>query len=159
MTAEEYLSQAHRLDQKINSDLKELADLRATAYSISSPGWEERIRAAGPKEAPFVHNVEKILLLESKINREIDTFVDLKEQIRETINAVNDPDQQIVLRYRHLHGYTWEAIGDELHVDAKTAKRWYDTALETMVLPEKPICILKNAGNVLFCPETPVGQL
>ncbi|HHT14497.1 MAG TPA: RNA polymerase subunit sigma-70 [Clostridiales bacterium] len=155
MNAEEYLSQAHRLDQKINSDLKELSDLRAMACSVSSPGWEERIRASGPKEAPFVKNVEKIILLENKINQEIDLFVDLKEQIRDTINGVEDADEQLVLRYRHLHGYTWDAIGLELHVDAKTAKRWYDNALEHMQLPVNPINIFKNAGNVLLCPEMP----
>lgn len=139
MTVEEYFAQAHRLDQKINSDLKEIADLRAIACSISSPGWEERIRASGPKEPPFLHSLERILILEAAIDKEIDTLVDLKEQIRGVINALSDPDEQMVIRYRVLHGYTWEAIGQELHMDAKTAKRRYATGLEHAQLPEFPI--------------------
>ena len=37
MTAKEYLHQAYRLDQKINSDIEELSSLREMSGSISSP--------------------------------------------------------------------------------------------------------------------------
>ena len=36
MTNKEYLRQAYRLDQKINSDIEEVARLREMASSISS---------------------------------------------------------------------------------------------------------------------------
>ena len=41
MTPKEYLKQAYRLDQKINSDIAEAARLREMASSVGSPGFEE----------------------------------------------------------------------------------------------------------------------
>lgn len=139
MTAEQYYSQARRLDQKINWDLKEIAELRSMARSVSSPGWGERISTSGPKEPGFVRSIEKIMELEAAIDREIDLLVDLKEQMREVINALPSQEEQLVIRYRFLYGYTWDRIGQEFNADARTARRRYESALSHTVLPEFPI--------------------
>lgn len=141
MTTLEYFAQAHRLDQRINSDLKEIDELRALACSISSPGWGERINSSGPKEPAFVHSLEKIMMLEADIDREIDALVDLKEQMREVIGELPDANEQLAVKYRVLHGYTWDAIGNELHIDAKTARRWFEEGVAHTRLPEYPIKI------------------
>ena len=80
-------------------------------------------------------------MLEAKINREIDTLVDLKEQMREVIAAVPDTDERMVLRYRYIHNLTWEQIGNELNADARTIRRWHGSALLHVVLPAEPIKI------------------
>ena len=141
MKAKEYLRQAYRLDNRINSDIEELGRLREMAYSISSPMLGERVQTSKSGQAPFVKNIEKIIELESKINEEIDVFVDLKSQMRDAINLVDDIDEQLILRYRYIHNMTWEEIGDNLHVDARTARRWHGRALQNVKLPEKPIKI------------------
>ena len=92
MTTKEYLRQAYRLDQKINSDIEEVARLREMATSISSPVLGDKVQTSRSGDAPFVRSIEKILLLEEKIDREIDTLVDLKQQMREVIAAVPDTD-------------------------------------------------------------------
>ena len=139
MTNKEYLRQAYRLDQKINSDIEEVARLREMASSISSPVLGDKVQTSRNGNAPFVRSVEKILLLEEKINREIDTLVDLKEQMREVIAAVPDTDERMVLRYRYIHNLTWEQIGNELNADARTIRRWHGSALVHVVLPKDPI--------------------
>ena len=63
MTSKEYLRQAYRLDQKINSDIEEVARLREMAGSISSPVLGEKVQASRSGDAPFVRVVEKILAL------------------------------------------------------------------------------------------------
>ena len=50
----EYLGQAYRLDQRINSDIEELGKLREMSSSISSPTWEERVQTSRNTDAPFV---------------------------------------------------------------------------------------------------------
>ena len=40
MTAKEYLSQAYRLDQRVDSNIAEITRLREMACGISSPSWE-----------------------------------------------------------------------------------------------------------------------
>ncbi len=141
MTAKEYLRQAYRLDQKINSDLEEVAALREMASSVSSPQLSERVQTSRKGDAPFVRCLEKIIELEDKINKEIDLLVELKKEIRTVITTVEDTDERMVLKYRYVHNYTWEQIGNELHADARTVRRWHGKALLHVVLPENPITV------------------
>lgn len=53
MTAKEYLSQAYRLDQRINSNIEEVTMLREMASSISSPSWGEKVQTSRSTEAPL----------------------------------------------------------------------------------------------------------
>lgn len=141
MTAKEYLKQAYRLDHRIDSDIAEMERLREMACSVGSPGFEEHHNPNRPTEAPFVRALEKVWRLEEKINAEIDRLVDLKAQIRGVIEAVSDPNERMVLRYRYIHNMTWERIGDELHAGETSIRRWHASALAHVVLPENPIII------------------
>lgn len=144
MTAKEYLKQAYRLDHRINSDLEEVAQLRGMAMSISSPAWGEKGGSGSRNTEPsFVRNICKIMELEEKVNAEIDLLVDLKAQIHEVISTLTNMDEQMVLRYRYIQNMTWEAIGDELHADKSTVRRWHGEALAHVALPENPIVIAK----------------
>ena len=141
MTAKEYLRQAYRLDHRIDSDIAEMERLREMACSVGSPGFEEHHNPNRPTEAPFVRALEKVWRMEEKINAEIDRLVDLKAQIRGVIEAVSDPNDRMVLRYRYIHNMTWERIGDELHAGETSIRRWHASALAHVVLPENPIII------------------
>ncbi|MCC8044389.1 MAG: DUF1492 domain-containing protein [Clostridiales bacterium] len=141
MTAKEYLRQAYRLDQKINSDIAEAARLREIASSVSAPSLGERVQTPQSNEAPFVRRLEKVMLLEESINKEIDLYVDLKKQIRTVIDTVPDTDERLVLKFRYIHNYTWEQIGNELRADSRTVRRWHGNALTHVVMPENPIQI------------------
>lgn len=141
MTAKEYLRQAYRLDQKINSDIAEAARLREMVSSVGSPGFEEHYNPNRSTEAPFVRCLEKVYELEQKINAEIDKLVELKEQIRGVIDQVENPDEQMVLRYRYIHNWTWEQIGDALYADERTIRRWHGRGLQHITVPEDCIII------------------
>lgn len=141
MTAKEYLHQAYRLDQRINSNLEELAALREMASSISSPQLSERVQTSKQTDAPFVRNLEKIMALEDRINKEVNLLMELKDEIRAVITAVPNTDERMVLKYRYVHNYTWEQIGTELHADSRTVRRWHGKALQHVVLPQNPVTI------------------
>ena len=141
MTAKEYLQQAYRLDQKISSDLEEVASLREMAISVSSPQLAERVQTSGNTDASFVRALEKIMNLEERINKEIDLLMELKKEIRIVITTVEDTDERMVLKYRYVHNYTWEQIGNELHADARTVRRWHGKALQHVILPDNSITI------------------
>ena len=143
MNAREYLSQAYRLDQRINSDLEEVGRLRMMASAIGSPALNERVQTSPNGDAPFVRSIEKIVLMENQIDREVDLYVDLKDQIRDVIAAVENTDEQMVLRYRYIHNDTWEKIGEILKADARTVRRWHDDALKHVKIPGDPIIIRK----------------
>ena len=61
MTAKEYLSQAYRLDQRIDSNIAEITRLREMACGISSPSWEEKVQTSRNTDAPFVRCREKLM--------------------------------------------------------------------------------------------------
>lgn len=136
MTPKEYLKQAYRLDHRINSDIAEFGRLREMSTSISSPGLGEKVQTNRNTDAPFVKCLERIYLLEEKINEEIDLLVNLKEEIRSVIDMVSNTDERMVLRYRYIHNYTWEQIGDVLGADSRTVRRWHGQALGHVTLPE-----------------------
>ena len=136
MTPKEYLKQAYRLVHRINSDIAELGRLREMSTSISSPSLGEKVQTNRNTDAPFVKCLERIYSLEEKINEEIDLLVNLKEEIRSVIDMVSNTDERMVLRYRYIHNYTWEQIGDVLGADSRTVRRWHGQALGHVTLPE-----------------------
>ena len=136
MTPKEYLKQAYRIDHRINSDIAELGRLREMSTSISSPSLGEKVQTNRNTDAPFVKCLERIYSLEEKINEEIDLLVNLKEEIRSVIDMVSNTDERMVPRYRYIHNYTWEQIGDVLGADSRTVRRWHGQALGHVTLPE-----------------------
>jgi len=141
MKIKEYLHQAYRLDKRIQSNIEEMEGLREMATSVSSPSWDERVQTSRCEEAKFVRCVERIMDLERRINAEVDNLIALKEQIRCVINEVSNTDERMVLRYRYVHNFTWEQIGDALDADRTTVYRWHNAALKHAVLPDVPIKI------------------
>lgn len=90
MNARDYLQQGFYLDKKIESNLREVAELRNLCMGISAAGLEESHNPNQPTEAPFVRTIEKIWEREQEINKEIDRLVDLKYEIGKVIDQVED---------------------------------------------------------------------
>ena len=141
MTVKEYLKQAHRLDRRINAHLANVQQLREMATSLSSPSFGAKVQSSQKDGAPFVRQVERIILLEEKINAETDMLVALKEQIHDAISTVEDANESMILQYRYVQGRSWESIAALLNVDISTAYRWHAKALQHVKMPEQPIKI------------------
>lgn len=140
MTSKEYLGQAYRLDQRINSKLEQVSSLRELAVKATST-ISDMPRAATPN----IHRMEdiicKIVGLENEINADIDRYIDLKKEIQMVIDAVPNLDERMVLSYRYIHNYTWSRIGEELNADERTIRRWHQLALYHVILPRIPTII------------------
>jgi DNA-directed RNA polymerase sigma subunit (sigma70/sigma32) len=141
MTPKEYLKQAYRLDITINSRLKELEDLKCLVYSLPTSQYGDRVQTTKNNEAPFVRQLEKVWRLENTITAEIDKFIDLKAEMRQAIDELENTDECLVLRKRYIHGKTWEKIAEELVADRSTVLRWHAKALKCFKVPENPIII------------------
>ena len=142
MDVETYLKQGRLLDQRINYHMRELSELRKTAYTISSPQISgNKVQNSHTGEAPFEKALERIETMEERINQEIDVMIDLKKQIEEVIGQLENVEYQMVLKYRYQEGLSWDEIGELLIISISTAKRWTQNALEKLKMPEKPIFI------------------
>lgn len=138
MTAKQYLRQAYRLNDLINSDLAELEQLKVLSTSVSSPNLSGMPGSGQRKqEAPFVNPILKIIDLENYINAEIDRFVDLKKEIRTVIFQVPDNSQKLCLKLRYIQFLKWEAVATEMNLSLKQVHRIHNDALQAVqkVLP------------------------
>ena len=129
MDAKEYLSQAYRVDQRINSKLEQVMSLRALL------GKATGTLSGAPKAAtPNLHSMEdticKMVDMEKEINDDIDTLVDLKAEIMACIKRVENTEYQTLLELRYLCFKRWEEIAIDLNYSMQYAFRMHERALE-----------------------------
>ena len=138
MTAKQYLRQAYRLNELINSHMKEVEQLRLMSESIPSTDFsKERVQGGNLPGDKIPSIIAKIVDLEVQINKEIDFFVDLKKEIHDAIDAVQNPDQQLVLRCRYIEFLTWEKTAKCLNYSIKQIHRIHSAALQAIVIPKR----------------------
>ena len=133
MTAKEYLGQAYRLDQRINSKLEQVASLNELATKATSTltGMPKNPNRATSKMADAV---AKIVDLQAEINNDIDRLVDLKREIVGVIKTVNNPEYQTLLELRFLCGCKWEEVAIKMGYSIQHTYRMRDRALRKVVV-------------------------
>jgi hypothetical protein len=129
LSAKEYLSQAYRIDQRINSKLEQAQSLRelserATMTLSDMPGSGTR----------NVHRMDGIITkmvdLETEISDDLNRLLDLKHEIVTMVKCVEIPELQTLLDLRYLCFRTWEDISMELHYDIRHIRRMHSRALD-----------------------------
>ena len=136
MTVKEYLKQAYRLDQRIDSHVTELEHLRELSTRIQGSNFGERVSGSRNAEASFTQIVDKIVDMQQRINVEIDALVDLKAEMDIAIEQVSDVDERLLLRYRYINNVSWDDIAKTLNVSSRTVHRIHSSALQNFVVPE-----------------------
>ena len=129
MIAKEYLSQAFRLDNRINSKIDQIASLNdlATKCGSSITGMP---RNPSPATSLMADAVSKIVDLQAEINRDIDALVDIKCDLVKTIKAVDDVDCQLLLEGRYLCYKSWEQIAVEMNFRVRHVYEVHSNALK-----------------------------
>ena len=132
-----YLKQAYRLNELIQCDQQELAELRVLSRSLSGTDYtKDRVQTSPSTDAGYTKIIHKMMVLEDTINTEIENMLSLKLEIRTVINAVQDNEQKLLLKYRYLNFLSWEEICDEMNVSMRTAHRIHVEALSNIIVPE-----------------------
>ena len=131
MTIKEYLSQAYRIDQRINSKLEQVSSLRELAVKATSTLSDTYSSGNGNKQK-MEGVIVKIIDLENEIDEEIDRLVDLKQEIVSLIKKVKNPEYQTLLELRYLNFKTWEQIASEMHYSIQNTIRIHDKALSLL---------------------------
>lgn len=131
MNAKEYLSQAKYLDARIDSKLRQIASLNDLATHATSA------MTGMPHNPNRGHNsmldcVAKIVDLQAEINTDIDTLVDLKREIVQTIKGLQNAEYQTILERRYLCFETWEQIAAGMNYDLRYLLKLHGRALEAV---------------------------
>ena len=136
MTAKKYLSQAYRLDQRIDSKIEQVASLNDLATKCTSTMTGMPRNPSG-STSTMADTVCKIIDLQAEINRDIDALVELKREIIGAIKAVENPEYQTLLEKRYLCFLHWEQIAVDMNYSMQHVHRMHSTALKEIVVPEK----------------------
>ncbi len=142
-----YLSGAARLDRKIDIDLERLTALREYAKSVRSSPLGEKVASSGTGEARFTDIVGKIYELEQLIDEETDKLVDLKSEISEAINSLEDYEEQSVLYFRYVCNLSFARIAENMLVSKSKAFTLHESAISHIKIPKKNNKNDKNDTN------------
>jgi len=134
MTAQEYLGQAYRLDQRINSKLDQVAKLNELAmkctYNLTGLPRNPNHGTSAMSDV-----IAKIVDLQAEINRDIDALVDLKRDMVRAIKAVDNTEYQTLLELRYLCFKTWEQIAVDMRYRVRNVHILHNKALKKVVIP------------------------
>ena len=129
--AKEYLGQAYRIDQRINSKIEKVSALnnmatKATSTISDMPGSATR----------NIHRMEdvivKIIDLQDEINADIDELVDFKAEVMSVIKSIDNLEYQTLLELRYLCFKPWEQIAIELGYSINNVFKMHRKAIELL---------------------------
>lgn len=136
MTAKEYLSQAYRIDQRINSKLEQVMLLHELSTKATSTLSDMPRNPSGdPQSMETI--LCKIVDLENDINRDIDALVDLKREMVAVIKTVENIEYQTLLELRYLCFMTWEQIAVDMGYSIENIYKLRRKALCVVKIPER----------------------
>lgn len=129
MGAVELLKQAYYIDVRIDNKLEQMEALNALATKATTTFGNEPV--SGTRD---VHKREeticKIVDLQNEINADIDNLVDLKRELRKTIESIPNVDYRTVLELRYLNFRKWEEIAVTMGYRLRNVHYIHDKAIE-----------------------------
>ncbi len=136
MTAKEYMEQARYLDMQINSKIEQVRNLNELATKVTTV-YSDIPHNLNRNTSQMEETVLKIIDLESEINKDIDTLVNLKREIQAVINNVEDEKHRILLELRYINQMSWEEIAVQLGYNLRYTHKIHGLALQKVIFPEK----------------------
>ena len=136
MTAKEYLSQAHHIDQRIRSKQEQIVSLNNLATSCSAI-ITDTPRNPNCSGSRMENVVCKIVDLENDISADMEALIQLKAEIIATIKAVECIEYQLILEKRYIDDKSWPDIAVDLGFKMRHLYKLHDKALKAIKIPEK----------------------
>ena len=140
MKAIEYLEQVEKMDARINSNIEEIAQLEALATKTTSVMGGERVQSSGSQDK-MGDCAAKIADLQIELNRQIDEYIEFKNQARDVINEC-DADCLTLLKKRYFFYKKWEEIAVEMNF----TYQWVSGGLHQRALAQVQR-VLDDKGN------------
>ena len=135
MNAKEYLNQAFRVNQRINSKFDQIESLRALATKCSAV-ISDMPRNPNRGGSSLEDTVVRIQEQEEIIKEDINKLLKLKQIIGEMIKGVTNIEYQTLLELRYLSFKTWEEIAVEMGYGIDNIYKMHRSALKSVKLPK-----------------------
>ena len=137
ITAEEYLSQAYKVDEQIKDKRERIAYLEELMKSLLAIDYsKDKIQTSQQADAPFVNQIAKIDELKKEINQDLIRLCDLQFEISHAIDAVEDVTCRLFLSKKYLLMKTMDKIAVEMGYSTSHMYKIQEKALEIFKIPE-----------------------
>ena len=124
-----YLSQVEYIDQMIGEKQDIIDSLRSSITGMSASTESERVQTS-PKDR-LGETCAKIVDLCEQLNKDIDSFVDMKAEVIQTIDQyVDDLKERRLLYLRYLKFIPIESCAKELRISRATAYNFHKAAMQ-----------------------------
>lgn len=131
MTAREYLGQAYRLDQWINSKLRQVENLRSLTQKVTASYGREPVSHTR-NVTSLEDSIIRLMEGEEQINQQIDKMVNLKMDIAALIDHVRNENYRLILEKRYLCFLSWDEIATDMHYSSRWVRNVHERALEVV---------------------------
>lgn len=119
-----YLMQAHKIDKRININLRKIEAMKKTLGDVSAPPMDKIPSGIHSNSSSVENAIENVANYEERTNALIDLLVQKKIEIENSINKLQDENERAVLEYRYLlkDEATGKMIPWESYVDKVSCK-------------------------------------
>ena len=131
MTAKEFLGQAYRLDQRINSKLQQIDSLRGLTQKVTQ-SYDNEVVSRTRNVSSLEDAIIRLMEAEEELNRQIDQLVDTKIEIGKLIEKVHNESYRLLLEKRYLCFLQWDQIAAEMHYSRRWVLNKHDRAVEVV---------------------------
>lgn len=128
MTVKEWLNRGYKLDTEINVLLDEQSKAlqRATGTAAAVTGDKVQTSKRNTTEDKFIAYAAYSEL----IDKRIDELYEIKAEIMQAINAVDNTVLRTLLTLRYIRFFTWEQIAEEMEITFQWAHILHKRALK-----------------------------
>lgn len=129
MDTKQYLNQISRYDLMIKNKMSELSQYKELMYGISAINYDERVQTS-PDFDKMSGKIDKVLKMEGKIVKLIESYVDKKDLIISQIDTMENETYYRILFARYIENKTFEDIASEMKYSWRQIIRIHGRALQ-----------------------------
>lgn len=130
MKAKDYLKQIEKLDTLIQNKLAEKARWKDIALGITTNTEGERVQSSGSQQK-MADAINRCIDIEHEIDSVVDSMVDLKKEIIQTIEQLN-PTEYDVLHKRYIQNMTFDEVAEAKRKSKSWATTVHGRALQSV---------------------------
>lgn len=130
MKAKDYLKQIEKLDTLIQNKLAEKARWKDIALGITTNTEGERVQSSGSQQK-MADAINRCIDIEREIDSFVDSMVDLKKEIIQTIEQLN-PTEYDVLHKRYIQNMTFDEVAEAKRKSKSWATTVHGRALQSV---------------------------
>ncbi|WP_282926902.1 hypothetical protein [Helcococcus kunzii] len=124
-----WLNRAYKIDELIKLDKKKIEEWNELATTIGGFNNGEKVQTSINTETTFVNKLFKKDEAIEKYNHRIIERYNIKEEIDEVINSIDDNEIVIVLSYRYLEFLSFRKIATLIYSNKSTVQRLHEKGI------------------------------